>query len=590
MTENKKILLVAINSKYIHSNLAVYSLRAYCKDRDIHVDMIEFTINQYTDYIVRNIYESRPDVIAFSTYIWNVEYVCEVAGELRKLLPNCPIWLGGPEVTYRGREFLEEESFAKGIMTGEGEETFYQLAKIYNLGNGSDEELAKMLGISFRKEDGTIVTNAPMPLLSMDEIPFVYNDLSEFENKIIYYESSRGCPYGCSYCLSSIDKSVRFRSTKLVFAELKIFLDNKVSQVKFVDRTFNCNHKRTLELLEFLRDNDNGITNFHFEIAADLINEEEIKVLSQLRPGLVQLEIGVQSTNTDTIKEIDRIMDFKHVSYVVNKINEGHNVHQHLDLIAGLPYEDYTSFMKSFDDVYRLRPEQLQLGFLKVLSGSKMGVKAKEYGAVFTTKPPYEVLYTDWLGYEDVLKLKDIEEVVELYYNSGQYSNTMDRLLRFFDRPAAMYEALADYYRSEGLFDLKHTRITRYNILREFIDKYVTEPADAYIMRQILLYDLFLRENLKTRPEFAMKLDEYKDDIRALYRAGGIKDGSGRHIEPFDIEVLDIIAGLPDGRYSLKNYDRETKDAKIAYVLFNYDDRDPLNYDASATVISVQIL
>ena len=350
-----KILLTAINTKYIHSNLTVYSLKAYHDKKSEFKDTVsiaEFTINQYVDDYISAIYKIRPDVIAFSCYLWNIEYVYECAKELKKILPNTDIWLGGPEVSYNAKSVLNNHSYIKGVMVGEGEATFTQLCMIYeNLCSSDniciDNQLNNVLGIVFNSSGNFIETNV-RPLLNMDELPFVYNDMSLFENKIIYYESSRGCPFGCSYCLSSVEKSVRFRSLDLVFTELKYFLDNKVAQVKFVDRTFNCDHNRTLQLLSFLRDNDNGITNFHFEIAADLLKQDEIDIINTMRPGLIQLEIGVQSTNQDTIKAIDRVMNLDILSDVVKKIDKYQNVHQHLDLIAGLPYEDVESFKRSF--------------------------------------------------------------------------------------------------------------------------------------------------------------------------------------------------------------------------------------------------
>lgn len=572
-----KTLLVAINSKYIHSNLAVYSLKAYSKGCGMDVEIAEFTINQYTNYIYKEIYKKKPDIVAFSCYIWNIDYVYEVSIELKKIMPDIKIWLGGPEVTYDSASVLSEHPHIDGVMVGEGEETFRELLTHY-ANQRSDEELKCISGISYTGTNAEIITTAPRPLMDMDKLDFIYEDMSKFENRIIYYESSRGCPFGCSYCLSSVEKSVRFRSISQVKEELGFFLQNKVSQVKFVDRTFNCNHERTKELLTFIRDNDNGITNFHFEIAADLLQDDEIAIMKMMRPGLIQLEIGVQSTNTDTIHEIDRVMDFGKLSCIVEKINEGENIHQHLDLIAGLPFENKESFVKSFNDVYALKPEQLQLGFLKVLKGSKMQRKAHEYGIVHTESSPYEVLFTKWISYEEILELKNIEEVVELYYNSGQYTHTMQLLLLEFDAPFEMYKGIADYYERNRLFDIKHSRITRYNILLDFIR--IVVPDRAEVFEQVLVYDLYLRENLKTRPSFATDITETRGSLRMFYNLYSEK--SNAHIEPFKVDI-EKLCGL-----KLKTIKKQDERADWeafsgkTMIMFDYDERNPLNYEAMA--------
>ena len=480
-----KFLLTAINTKYIHSNLAIYSLKAYHESKGgiADVEIAEFTINQYVDDYIREIYKRKPDVIAFSCYLWNIEYVYECACELKKIMPDMDIWLGGPEVTYDSVSVLKKHPYIKGVMIGEGEETFTQLCNVYFNGynckneyfdiNFINDKLRTVNGISINI-DGDYITTPSRGLLNMDDIPFVYKDMSSFENKIIYYESSRGCPFGCSYCLSSVEKSVRFRSLFLVFKELKYFLDIKVSQVKFVDRTFNCDHNRTLK--------------------------------------------------PKTIQAIDRVMNLDILSDVVKKVDSAGNVHQHLDLIAGLPYEDVNSFKHSFNYVYRLRPEQLQLGFLKVLKGSKMHRMADEYGIVYKSMAPYEVLYTNWVSYDDILYLKQIEEMVELYYNSRQYVNTIDEWVRLFDSEFDLYEYLAKYYQDNNLNGIKHSRITRYNILMDCIRQWINDnynEAEAVevikYFEQVLVFDLFLRENLKTRPEFAIVIDNYKSIIRQLY-------------------------------------------------------------------------
>jgi len=575
-----RTLLVAINSKYIHSNLAVYSLKAFCEDCEIDICIEEFTINQYTNFICKEIYKKKPDIVAFSCYIWNIDFVYEVSLELKKILPNTEIWLGGPEVTYDSDSVLAAHSYIKGVMIGEGEDTFSEVMRHYaNSGHENDLKLIK--GISYHDKNLLIITTPPRPLLDMDSLKFIYNDISEFENKIIYYESSRGCPFCCSYCLSSVEKSVRFRSIYKVKEELNYFLKNRVSQVKFVDRTFNCNHERTKELLTFIRDNDNGITNFHLEIAADLLSDQEIEIMRTMRPGLIQLEIGVQSTNLETIQEIDRVMDFERLSEIVEKINEGENIHQHLDLIAGLPYENYDSFVNSFNDVYKLRPEKLQLGFLKLLKGSKMHRKVKEYGIVYTEKSPYEVLFTNWISYPEILRMKNVEEAVELYYNSGQYRHTMELLETKFDTPFKMYEELSDYYEDNNLYQIKHSRITRYNILLEFIKTIVGDEINVF--EQVMVFDLYLRENLKTRPVFAIDISECKALFREFYVSYAAHKNS--HIEPFSIDIEKVCnINIQEVKKICENIE-ETFHYKNTLLVFDYEERNPLNYEAKVSII-----
>ena len=491
------IVLAAINAKYIHSNLAVYSLRAYAADYKDDISIAEYTINQQMDDILMDLYKRKPDVLCFSCYIWNLMYVEDLIREIKKIFPELPIWMGGPEVSYDAKDVLERLPEVTGIMFGEGEATFLELMEYYYQ---KKESLADIKGIAYRKENGEIAQNEWRKTIDLSTVPFLYNDMKDFQNKIIYYESSRGCPFSCSYCLSSVDKCLRFRDLNLVKKELQFFIDGEVQQVKFVDRTFNCNHKHAMEIWKYLMEHDKGVTNFHFEVAADLLNEEELELIEQMRPGLIQLEIGVQSTNEATIREIRRTMKFSEVSRIVKRINEKQNVHQHLDLIAGLPYEGMESFQKSFDDVYRLYPEQLQLGFLKVLKGSYMEEQAKIYGLVYKSRPPYEVLYTNWLSYEDVLHLKLIENMVEVYYNSGQFAYTLRYLENAFASPFEMFDSLGKFYVKNGFHLVSHSRIARYEILLDFIMELQTGEDELY--RELLTFDLYLRENVKNRPTF----------------------------------------------------------------------------------------
>lgn len=588
-----KFLLVAINAKYIHSNLAVYSLKASAGADGGCVRIAEYTINNYVDEILSSIYKQRPDVVAFSCYIWNIGMVEELADLLYKAAPGIPIWAGGPEVSYDAPEFLERNPAFTGVMCGEGEATFAELVHGYACGV-TDAVLSQIDGLVFRGMDGAIHATAPRAPMNMDDLPFSYGDLELFKNKIIYYESSRGCPFSCSYCLSSIDKHVRFRSLEKVKRELKVFMDAGIPQVKFVDRTFNCSHSRTLELWRFIRDHDNGITNFHFEITADLLDDAELELLSTLRPGLVQLEIGVQSTNPKTIGEIDRIMDFEQLSGIVRRIAEGHNVHQHLDLIAGLPYEGMDSFINSFNDVYALAPQQLQMGFLKVLKGSKMHRVRDDYGLVYRTKPAYEVMGTRWLDFDDILVLKGVEEMVEVYYNSCQFRLSLMYLLHFFNTPYELFAELADYYERRGYNNGKHSRLERYEILRGFAAEGLAGNSgwedresfdfDMSAMEAVLTYDLYSREKIKTRPAWAYDNGPFKSEIAAFYSSPEMRekyfagaDGEScrqiRNRTHVEIFRLDVTEAARTGRTVLEPM----------AILFDYSLRDPLTYEGKAT-------
>ena len=550
-----KILLVACNAKYIHSNLAVYDLQAYASDYADHIVLKEYTINQQKDDIMRDIYLEHPDVVCVSCYIWNLSFVNELMADLIKILPGADFWAGGPEVSYDAEKFLTENSEFKGVMVGEGEETFKELAGHYVEKN--PQNLKNMTGICYRDGD-QIIHNGWRQIMDLSSIPFIYKDLSEFKNRIIYYESSRGCPFSCSYCLSSIDKKLRFRDTETVKKELQFFIDNKVPQVKFVDRTFNCKHDHAMAIWKYINEHDNGVTNFHFEISADLLREEELQEMSTMRPGLIQLEIGVQSTNPDTIKAIHRTMDFEKLKGIVDRIHSFGNIHQHLDLIAGLPYEDYDSFRHSFNDVYALKPQQLQLGFLKVLKGSHMMEMCREYGIVYKTQEPYEVLSTKWLDYDHVLKLKTVENMVEVYYNSGQFQNTLEYLEKFFPDAFSIYERLGSFYMEKGYGDVSHTRMRRYEILLEFLEDMPEISVDQ--VKDQMVYDLYLRENLKSRPGFARDQKPFERQIWDFRKRE--KVAKNAHVEVF-------------------------ADGKV--LLFDYADRDPLTNNAHVTDVTKDV-
>ena len=618
-----RFLLCGINAKYIHSNLAIFSLKAYADRKKIpeaEIILKEYTINNYVEDILQDLYEEKADVVIFSCYIWNISFVRELAAELKKVSPDVKIWAGGPEVSYAANKFLMENPAFDLIMQGEGEEVFSELIRLtveekcrikdvykqseskkvlsgivekrYSIERkqaikeekdiedkhfaGEDNvyptnyidmsKLQKLQGIAVWDFSGEaalgnaesnignktkIINTGFATLMNMDTIPFVYEDFHLFEHKILYYETSRGCPFCCSYCLSSVDKTVRFRSLPIVKKELDAFLEAKVPQVKFVDRTFNCNRQRAIDIWSYLVEHDNGITNFHFEISSDLLGEEELELFAKMRPGLIQLEIGVQSTNGETVDAIHRHMDLDKLFHYVDRVYELGNIHQHLDLIAGLPYENYERFGCSFDDLYAHEPDQLQLGFLKVLKGTMMEEEVKKYSILYRNQPPYEVLGTKWLSYDEIILLKGVEELVELYYNSGQYTLTLKYAVPFFESPFRFYEMFSAWYRGKGYHKLNHNRLEKYNILREFLREHIDEN-ERDTLDEIMLYDMYLRENVKGRPAWAKDTAQYKKEWKALYREQGEKlfpedvqagiydskrAANQSHIEVFEINI-----------------------------------------------------
>nr|WP_279220753.1 MULTISPECIES: B12-binding domain-containing radical SAM protein [unclassified Clostridium] len=577
-----------MNAKYIHSNLGIYSLKTYGEKmlkewglaEQAEISLAEYTINHQMEQILQDIYKRKPDVIGFSCYIWNISYVKVILADIKKVLPDVKIWAGGPEVSYHGEAFLKEEPAVDLVMMGEGEITFAHFLKALLEG----EDLKQVPGLMVRNADGTFTDTGFRQVMDMSQIPFPYAfmDMKELEHRIIYYESSRGCPFSCAYCLSSIDKKLRFRSLDLVLPELEWFLQAKVPQVKFVDRTFNCKKSHAMAIWQYIRDHDNGVTNFHFEIAADLLDKDELDLLSTMRPGLVQLEIGVQSTNEKTLEAIRRKTDIEEIREITETINSWHNIHQHLDLIAGLPWEDLESFKKSFNDVYEMEPEQLQLGFLKVLKGSYMEELIPTCDLLYSAAPPYEVLCTKWLSYGDVLELKDIEEMTEVHYNSRQFTCTLKELEKEFDTPYEMFSFMAGYYNKNHLFGISHSRIARYEILWKIIQERlekngkcetqgkpenggVSEKLEQY--RDLLMTDLYLRENVKSRPTFARDLSDSKDFVREFFQR---EEKTPEHLsgyEGYDSRQMAKMAHLEPLRDG-------------TYLLFDYKKRDPLSYNA----------
>lgn len=594
-----KALLIALNAKYIHSNLALYSIRAFCLAHGVPEEdlvLAEYTINQSQGEILADIYRKEPQLLAFSCYIWNIRQVRELAAQLHQILPQVPIWLGGPEVSFQAEPLIRQYPWVTGIMVGEGEATFLELYQAYE---GCQKEsggaawsteklsLEGVSGLVYRRgADGSVHMTAPRELLSMDDLVFPYGDLEGLEHRIIYYETSRGCPFGCSYCLSSVDRRVRLRSISLVERELQFFLDRRVPQVKLVDRTFNCQKEHTMAIWKYLNEHDNGVTNFHFELSAELLTEEEITYLAQLRPGLVQFEIGVQSTNPDTLKAIHRPSDLTLLKQRVAAIRKNGNIHQHLDLIAGLPYEDFSSFRRSFNEVYGMKPDQLQLGFLKLLRGSPLRERQEEFGIVCQEEAPYEVLFTRWLSYADVLQLKLVEDMVERYYNSMQFQASLPYVIGHFPSAFDFYLQLGEYYREKGYFGLQSSRLQRYEILLDFCRE--KTGCEEGVLCQLFLYDLYAREKLKTRPAFLGEEPSQvqRDRSRVFYQNTKLRQiylpeyvsydwkqtARMTHLEYFDFQIWEYLSGgeLIPGE---------------CVLLFDYQHRNPLSHQARITPV-----
>ena len=577
-----KVLLAAINAKYIHSNLAVFSLKKYAQKYEDYIVLGEYTINQYCDEILQDLFKQQPDILIFSCYIWNIDMVKAIAREMKKLCPKLPIWVGGPEVSYEVTAFLQQNPYIDGVMVGEGEETFLELMDYYIGRMGSLDQID---GIVYRKDTDEILVNSPRMPMELNRIPFPYEDLHAFEHKILYYETSRGCPFSCSYCLSSIEKGVRLRSMELVEQELQFFLDHKVPQVKFIDRTFNCNPQHAMAIWRYLLEHDNGITNFHFEISADILTEEELEILGQMRVGLVQLEIGVQSTHAETIEAIHRTMKLDKLTDSVKKVKHFGNIHQHLDLIAGLPYENYEIFRSSFNEVYAMEPDQLQLGFLKVLKGSKMYQERELHAITYKDYAPYEVLATKWLPFADVLRLKRVEDMVETYYNSGQFTHSLRYLMHHAKSPFDFYQALGDFYEEREILGLQHARIARYDILLEFVEQWNPELCEP--LKEILVYDLYLRENMKTRPTFAKGQEEFKEAYYQFYKQREQDNKEGREnvlsgYKGYQARQLVRMLHIEHFLYDLEELERTGMAVqKESHRMFDYQKRHPLTKEAA---------
>lgn len=488
-----KILLTAINSKFVHSNLAVRYLRAYTKDLDYDCKIREFSINDREEHILKEIIEEKPDVVAISTYIWNVEMAIRLANLIKLVDKNIEILYGGPEVSYDSRLFLKE-NVGEYVIEGEGEKTYREFVE-YKLGTKKVEDIK---GLHYKK-DGEVHSNGSRPLMSLDEVVFPYEEDEDLNNKIVYYEGSRGCPFNCKYCLSSTTHGVRFHSIDRVLRELQFFIDKKVKLVKFVDRTFNCNHKYSKAIWDFLIKADTN-TKFHFEISADILRNDEIELLRNAPIDRFQFEVGVQTTNDEVLNNINRFVNFSDIKEKVEELLSLRNIKQHLDLIAGLPGEDYNSFVNSFNDVHSIRPEEIQLGFLKLLKGSAMREEGEKYKMVYSPYPPYEILKTDKISYEEILVLKKVENVVDKYYNSQKFNNILNYFYSKFDAPYEFFYELGNFFEKKGYFNRNIGNSEYYKVFLDFNMEIL--KSDNKYLRDIIKYDYLSFNKKRGIPEY----------------------------------------------------------------------------------------
>lgn len=577
-----KVLITTLNSKFIHSSLSIRYLKSYVKNEFSDIEIQEYTINQNIDYIVRDIFKKNADVVAFSCYIWNIEHILQISEALKLVNPNIKIILGGPEVSFDGEELIKNNHFIDFIIYGEGEETFKEL--LINLKN-KDGDYKNIKGLIFQ-EEGKIYVTDPRPLIqNLDIIPSPFEDeLEDLKNRIVYFESSRGCPFNCRFCLSSTIKGVRFFSIERVKRDLKRLIDAKVKQVKFVDRTFNARKDYALEIMNFIVEQNVSNINFHFEVTAHLLDEDILSFLQNVPKGLFQFEIGVQSTNPKTLEAIDRVTNIEKLKNVVTRIKSYNNIHQHLDLIAGLPYEDIDSFKNSFNEIYSLRPEKLQLGFLKLLKGSELRNRKELYGFKFLNKPPYEVLENNYIKYKDMIKLKRIEDLVEKYGNEFYFENSLNYIMNnFYESPFDFYESFAEYWEKEGLSNISHGRTDLYKILLNFYKERTNKNEELF--KDILRFDFICNTKSPTIPEFMKNSNEdipkqmkheflKKREILEKYLPKYLNLPTKKivnevYIEKFNYDILKIIEN---------NYILGEAALCHTYILFHYDDLDECRF------------
>lgn len=527
-----KVLLTAINSKFIHSNLAIRYLKAYTKDLNYDCKIREFSINDREEKILEEIIKEKPDIVAFSTYIWNIEMITKLSELIKIVNSDIEIVYGGPEVSYDSVNILKE---LKGdyIIQGEGEETFREFIK-YKLG---ELKISSIRGLYY-KERSEVINNGSRPLMNMNDCVFPYEEDENLDNKIVYYEASRGCPFNCKYCLSSTIHGVRFLEIERVKRELQYFIDKKVKLVKFVDRTFNCNHKFAMAIWEFLIA-ANTDTQFHFEISADILKDKELELLRKAPKDRFQFEVGVQTTNDTVLNNINRFVNFTDIKDKVCELLEIKNIKQHLDLIAGLPGEDLTSFIKSFNDVYSIEPEEIQLGFLKLLRGSSMREEAERYGMKFSPYPPYEILATKDISYNELLILKKVEEMVDKYYNSQKFNNIIKFLINSFNTPYEFYLSLGEFFDKNGYFNRNIGNNEYYKVFLDFNEEITMLDKEA--LKDIIKYDYLSFNKRRGMPEFLfndMNKEEEKYIREQLKEKYTLKK---YHIEKFKINIKKFI-------------------------------------------------
>ena len=526
-----KVLCAAVNSKYVHSNLAVRYLKAYTKDLPYEAKIREFSINEREEIILKEIIKEKPDVVAFSVYIWNVEMIKRLSKLIKNVDENIEILYGGPEVSYDSKEFLSENA-GEYVIEGEGEETFREFI-LYKLDKKNIEDIK---GLYYKKQEA-LKENPKRPLMDMDKIIFPYEENEDLDNKIVYYEGSRGCPFNCKYCLSSTTHGVRFHSVDRVIEELQYFIDKKVRLVKFVDRTFNCNHDFAMKIWSFLIKADTN-TQFHFEISADILKDEEIELLRNAPDGRFQFEVGVQTTNDVVLKNINRFVNFSDIKDKVSELVSLKNIKQHLDLIVGLPGEDYKSIVKSFNDVHSIRPEEIQIGFLKLLKGSDMREESEIYGMKYSPFPPYEILKTSTLSYDEIEQFKRVEEVVDKYYNSQKFNGILKFFYKKFKEPYDFFYELGNFFESKGYFNRNIGNSEYYKIFLDF-NAQILKGEEDYLV-DIIKYDYLLFNKKRGLPEFLWGAPvESAEEIKEKYR--GIYSFREFHIERYSIDIEKYI-------------------------------------------------
>lgn len=569
-----RVLLTTLNAKYIHSSLALRNLKAYCLPDITDIAVTEYTINNTLLDILADIYSERPEVVGFACYIWNLEMTLKLADLVKKVLPEVKIILGGPEVSYEPFSILGTHNYIDYIVLGEGEETLKQL--LTSLGGSCN--LDSITGLAFRRTDIDVVKGCAQVVDNLNSIPFAYSeaDMDELEDRIIYYESSRGCPFSCQYCLSSATAGVRYYSLERVFRELKFFVDHDVKQVKFVDRTFNADKKHYLPILKFLAEQECR-TNFHFEIAADLLDDEVLAFLQTVPKGRFQFEVGIQSTYNQTLNEIRRKNDWPHIVKAVSQVLSYGNIHVHLDLIVGLPYEDIDRFGQSFNDVFHLQPDMLQIGFLKLLKGSGVRKRAEQHNYVHMDTPPYEVLANRYISYGEIRELKLLEDIFNFLYNSGRFRHVLLFLIqtKYNDDAFKLFRSLTLYWEEKNLHRMAHSAKSLFKQLKEFCEQ-VFDDEKLTIGLELLKFDALMNDHGNIRPEcLPWNGDCWNQETSAFWRneavvtkyLGQYRFGTWREIKKnYHIEIFE--AELPN--YLNLSSDKEGK----SVVLFDYTQAD----------------